>query len=37
MLEYLIKKNFTYCKENINIPTDEEYDEKYKLICELCV
>jgi len=24
MLEYLIKKKFTYCKENINIPTDEE-------------
>lgn len=37
MLEYLIKKNFTYIKENINIPADEEYNEKYNLICELCV
>ena len=37
MLEYLIQKNFSYCKENISIPADEEYEEKYKLICELCV
>ena len=37
MLEYLIKKNFTYRKENIYIPVNEEYNEKYKLICELCV
>ena len=36
MLKYLMK-NFSYCKENISVPADEEYDENINWYVNLCL